>query len=194
MKKAIAHLVGQAPIIQSRYHSHEPESEKFPQESHDAFEKRTWKNKAHYSPEGFIQIPPMALKNALVDGCKYRKRKGPSGGQSTWTKNFEGGVLVASPITFPISKEDIEYWGAMVASDGKKGKAGGSKVFKLFPRIPEGWEGDAEFTLIDDAITPAIFEEVLTDTGLFIGLGSFRVQMGGVFGRFSVGKVTYEEI
>jgi hypothetical protein len=85
MRIVTVHFTGQAPYSPSRAHC----VDKLPKETPDAYEERTWKEKAHVE-EGFIVIPPMAFKMS-VDGRRMLGRQIP--GKSTYT-SFRGGVIV----------------------------------------------------------------------------------------------------
>ena len=189
MKTAIVTLKSASPYSQSRYHN-TPKNE---QESNEAYEERTWREKGHYDEKDEMFIPPMALKNAIDDGVKFRKRKGPNGGASTWTKNFTSGIMIMDPIPLGVQKDDVGMFGGMMDTQGGKGNAAkSSRVYRMFPEVKE-WESKVTVYVLDDAITEGIFEEVLKDTGMFIGIGRFRPQNGGFNGRFSVEKIEWQE-
>jgi len=54
---------------------------------------------------------------------------------------------------------------------------------KCFPVIPK-WEGEVEIHVLDETITHEVLEEHLVQAGQFIGLGSFRPENRGIYGRF----------
>ena len=77
-----------------------------------------------------------------------------------------------------------------VPSDGQRG--GGKRVLKFFPRI-DRWETTVEYYIVDETITREVFEHVLDQAGKFIGVGSFRVRNNGVWGRFKIASLKWEE-
>lgn len=186
MKIATVTLKGITPYSQSRaYGMDEPKLEK---ETHDAYEKRTWRKRLHVNERGYVFIPPMAWKNALSEAAKYNPRQIKGQGKATYTKNIEAGVLVMTQVELPIKAEDVPGEWYFVPADGRRGS--GKRVHKCFPVIRE-WGGVVEFHILDEKLTPEIFTSTLTDAGQFIGIGRFRPRNNGYYGRFEVGSVTW---
>ena len=71
-------------------------------------------------------------------------------------------------------------------------RGSGKRVWRLFPRIDK-WKADVEFHVYDDLITKDVFEQVLGESGRFIGIGRFRPQNGGWYGRYAVEKVKWSQ-
>jgi hypothetical protein len=185
MRTALCELESISPYSQSRY----IEAAKLAKERPDDYEARTWKERLHVNKDGFVFIPPMAFKNCLSAIAKYLSIQIPGKGKSTYTKHMESGVLITEPIVLPIKKDEVEGEWLFVPSDGKRG--GGKRVKKCFPVIPE-WKGDATFYILDDTITKDVFMQHLEEAGKFIGIGRFRPQSNGFYGRFRVNSLIWE--
>jgi hypothetical protein len=185
-KTATVTIQSAAPYSPSRNYS--LEVEKLPRETHDAFEERTWRNKAHTMPDGHVFIPPMAFKMAVDAAAKMLGRQIPGKGKSTYTKFFLSGVLVMEPLVLPLTKEQTAKETIYANSDGVRGS--GKRVWRHFPRV-DSWGGEVVFHILADEITPEVFEEHLKQAGAFVGIGRFRPQSGGFYGRFEVKKVVY---
>ena len=56
---------------------------------------------------------------------------------------------------------------------------------RCFPVIAR-WEGNLEIRVLDHTITQEVLEEHLVQAGQFIGLGSFRPENRGIYGRFKL--------
>lgn len=181
MKQCLATLEGVSPYSQSRFHN----TEKLDKEGHDAYEKRTWKNRLHVTEGGNVFIPPMAFKNCLSECAKYLAMQIPGKGKSTYTKHFVSGVLITDPIELPIKVEDVDGEWLHVPSDGVRG--GTKRVLKCFPYIPQ-WKADVMFYIFDDTITQDVFKYHLDQAGKFIGIGRFRPKNNGYYGRFKIGS------
>ena len=181
------HLKSVSPYSQSRYHN-TPKKEK---ESHNDYENRTWRNKAHVTEDGFIFIPPMAFKNCLDECAKYLSIQIKGKGRNTYTKHFTAGVLVTDPLVLLIKKDEVKENRLFLPSDGRKG--GTTRVPKSFPII-HNWEGDVVWNIFDETITKDVFQYHLKQAGMFIGVGMFRPRNGGYFGRFDVEKFDWQEI
>src|ERR1035441_4841796 len=182
MRTAVAHLVSISPYSQSRA-SMTPkllDKDGSVVEGADDFERRTWRDRLHVNDEGFIFIPPMAFKNCLSEAAKFLSESVPGKGKATWTKHFEAGVLVVTPLVLPLKKDDCPGEWLFVPADGRRG--GGKRVMKQFPVIHK-WEGDAEFLVLDDRITSAVFDKHIRAGGSLIGIGRFRPRNNGFYGR-----------
>lgn len=185
-KTAICTLAAVSPYSQSRAHE-TPKKEK---EAPDAYEQRTWREKAHFNDKGEVYIPPMSFKMALDAAAKYLSIQVPGKGKATYTKHFASGCLVMDPVMLGISKDDLVADRIHANADGVRGS--GKRVWRYFPRVDE-WQADVEFHVYDDAITKDVFDKVLTEAGRFIGVGRFRPQNGGFYGRFAVEQIKWTE-
>lgn len=182
MRTIITTLTSVSPYQQSRHYT----TDKLAKESAKDYEARTWRDRMHVDAKGFVFIPPMAFKNCIASAAKFIGEQIPGKGKSTYTKHFLSGVLVVDPLVLPIKRDDVEGEWLFVPSDGIRGS--GKRVDKCFPVIRE-WGGDVTWHVLDDTITADVFERTLREAGKFIGLGAFRPQNGGYYGRFSVEKV-----
>lgn len=187
MRIAVAHLVGVSPYSQSRAH----ETEKLPRETADAFEVRTWREKLHYNKEGNVFLPPMAFKQSLDAAAKMLGRQIPGKGKATYTKFFQSGVLCVDPPVLPVKKDDVRGERIHANADGVRGS--GKRVWRTFPVIDD-WEAKVKFHVLASEITQDVFEEHLRQAGAFVGLGRFRPQNGGYYGRFDVKDVSWQGV
>jgi hypothetical protein len=184
MRVATAELESTTPYSQSKAY----EVPKLERETPEEYEIRTWRERCHYDKDGNIFMPNTAFKNALVEATAFTPRKGPTGKNSTWAKNFTAGTLVIDCVKLPIKKDQVAYERLFVPSDGKRG--GGRRVWKYFPLISE-WKGKVEYLILDDSINENVFKDYLTESGMFIGVGRFRPRNNGFYGRFKVNKITW---
>lgn len=186
MRVATIELESKSPYCQSRYHGLAPNKN----EEWGPFEERIWKEKGHWDENGQMYIPPFAFKNCLAAAAKYLNVKKKGKGMSTWTKNFESGVLVLEPIVLPETKDKVNF--VEIHCD-PKGKVGGSsRVLRRFPIVHQ-WTGIAVVYVTDETIPDAIFSDVVSAGGKFVGLGSFRIANRGIYGGFKVVKITWSE-
>jgi hypothetical protein len=194
MNIATVTLEGASPYSQSRFHG----TAKNPKETHEDYEDRTWKEKGHWDAKtGNLFIPPMAIKQSLDAAVKRTGKQIPGKGKSTYTKHFLGGVMVFEPPVVldsngnPYTRDNIAKWSGMMSSTGEKGKAGGKVVLRHFPDCPD-WEATVNFHILDETVTKDVFLEMLEEAGKFIGIGRFRPQNGGGYGRFGVKLLKWE--
>ena len=187
MKTAICMLKSTSPYSQGKYHQ-TPEK---PKEGKADYEERTWKEKIHYMPDtGQVFIPPMSFAISLKEAAKYLNIQIPGKGKSTFTKNFDAGVMVTEPLLIDSYKENILSEKVYVPSDGRRG--GTTRVMKTFPLIHK-WEGKVKYYILDDIITEDIFRQVLETSGNLIGIGRFRPRNCGYYGRFEIIKIDWKE-
>jgi len=186
MKRVVATLQSISPYGQSKFY----EVEKKEKEGSADYEARTWRERMHYDKNGNVFIPPQAFKNCLAEAAKFLGQQIPGKGKSTYTKHFEAGVMVQSPLVLPIKKEQVQGLWLFVPASGRRGD--GKRVKKCFPVIQE-WNGKVEFFIIDDTITEAPFRYHLEQAGQLIGIGFFRPRNNGYYGRFKVEKLTFED-
>jgi hypothetical protein len=187
MKIAICKLKSTSPYSQGRYH----ETPELPKELKKDYEVRTWREKLHYLPEtGRVFIPPMSFAVSLKEAAKYLNIQIPGKGKSTYTKNFDSGVMVTEPLVLTIKKDEVECENVFVPADGRRG--GTSRVMKSFPLI-RSWEGTVTYFILDDIITEDVFRRVLEASGNLIGVGRFRPRNCGYYGRFEILDIKWNE-
>ena len=191
MRVATARLESISPYSQSRHY----ETPKLARpngtvtESAKDYEERTWRERCHVNGDGsHLYIPPMAFKNCLAEIAKYLSVQIPGKGKSTYTKHFEAGVMVLDGLSLPETKEAVDGEWLFVPSSGRRGD--GKRVSKCFPII-RSWKGDVVYHVLDDVITPDVFDQHLRDAGNFIGIGRFRPRNNGYYGRFKVNSVKW---
>jgi hypothetical protein len=178
-------ITGKSPLSQSR--PYQFDVKKIGQEKPDDYEKRTWRNRLNvengsvYIP--CVSIPTMLLSAAKRYGLKYK-------GNSTYSSRFKGGVLCMENISLNIPPEQAEGQWLFVPADGVTGS--GKRVMKCFPKI-DTWSGTATIVVLDDTITKEVFDAHMKYAGSFIGLGRFRPQNGGFYGRFSADIISWTE-
>ena len=99
--------------------------------------------------------------------------------------------MVLEGITLPVKKDDIDGKWVLVPSNGISGT--GSKVLKCFPNVPH-WKGEATYHILDDTITESVFRRHLEKAGMFIGIGTWRPRNKGLWGRYKVNSIDWQEI
>lgn len=186
MKLAIATLESVTPYSQSRHYNVAKVRRELPK----AYEERTWRERCHVTKDGNIFIPPMAFAASLKEAARYLTIPIPGQGKSTFTKNFEAGIMVAEGLTLPVKKDEVQGEWLFVPSNGQPG--GARRVEKCFPLIPK-WSGEVGYYIVDDIITEDVFSRVLDCSGSLIGIGRFRPRNRGYYGRFKVKALTWTD-
>ncbi len=188
MKTVKVHIKGISPYSQSKF----VDKEEFPREGKetaDAHEKRTWQARIHVDEKGVPFMPPMSLKKAL-DAASTYLGKIPGERNATYVKRFKSGLLITDPIPLvsngkPVkSKDDFDGEWLFLDAGGKAGQ-GSTRVKRRMPRLIN-WEVTSTIYVIDEVIDMDVLERALADAGRFVGVGRFRPQNGGYYGRFEV--------
>lgn len=161
-------------------------SEKTREESYDEFEARCWREHLTVGEDGKVVISFMAFKMALTGAAKLTQRK--LKGSQTYSKSMETGVLLDAPLALGIDPANVKSERFYVNADGVRGS--GKRVWRTFPMIFP-WAGTLRIHVMNPAIAKDVFEEYLREAGMYIGVGRFRPEKGGVNGRWSVGSVKW---
>jgi hypothetical protein len=189
MHIARAHLRSVTPYSQSKNIDKE-EHPALPKETADAYEKRNWRNRIHVNSSGNIVIPQTAFTNCVMQAARRLQLQIPGKGKTQYTKYFEGGITVARDLETSTKAKDVVGERLFVPSDGRPG--GGSRVWRTFPKI-EKWEGVVTYAIFDDIIVQDVFAKVLQSAGMLVGIGRFRPENRGYYGRFAVEKLDWIE-
>lgn len=167
----------------------EPDQE--PGETAAQYEQRNAKKRCHVDNNEFVFIPGMAFKYALTSAAKYQKIKKENSGKETMTKHIEAGLLVTANVTLQTKIDEIEYEWFFVPSDGKR--SGASRVTKCFPLV-RNWESELNIAILDDNVNEEILTECVKRVGMFVGVGRFRPEKGGFYGRFQINDVKWRKV
>lgn len=189
MKTATVTIEGTSTLSQSRHYS-KADVPPLDKETADAYERRTWRHRMHVLPDGRVYIPPMSFPRCLLESAKRLSIKVPGQRNKTYTKSFESGVMVTEPLALDVRAADVPGECLFVPSDGVRGS--GKRVEKVFPQIEE-WGGTVTFFVIDNLITEDVFRAVAENAGLLVGIGRFRPERGGYYGRFVVKSLVWKD-
>jgi len=183
MKTAIVTLESLTPYSSSP----RLRSEKEPKEDHLEFDQRVWRERIHTDSDGNAFVPPMAFKRSLEGSAKFLRIRIKGKGQSEYGKHFRSGVLVTEGMLLGIKAEDAEYEDQFVSSSGKPGEMNVMRRFPVFRK----WKGVVTYHILDETIGEDVFNQHLIEAGNFIGIGRFRPQNGGYYGRYEVKKIKW---
>jgi hypothetical protein len=130
-------------------------------------------------PSGQLYMPNDAFRSALVKAGSGRKI-----GKTFVTTIVKGAVFSATdavPITSP-DGTPITTWDSIDVRRVIIGKAG---ILRARPRI-EKWAAVVPFEIDTEMISPELVEELLDLAGRLVGVGDYRPEKSGPFGRFRV--------
>lgn len=190
MRACLASIVGTVPYSQSA-HLDEEDDPKLPKESAADWDRRLWRRKALVDAEGHVVVPAMALKMAVDEAVKRLAIQLPGRGKTTYSKFFVAGQICSANWRIGVHIDDVTPQKVWANVDGVRGS--GKRVKRLFP-VYSRWAGVAQFHILDDVIPVEIFERALREAGQLIGIGRFRPEKGGLYGRFQVREFVWETL
>jgi hypothetical protein len=203
IRYATVQFTGLTKYIQSSDISPEAKGGIFPLvkgEKPAAREKRLWKKKTHMIEKmgynGIMQplahIPAMAFKKSLDTASQMTKRKITGAGNQTYSKLFKSGVGVKSDVLIEplVAEHQLVSETVGVSAMGKSGSLAGARVYRTFP-VFHKWGGTVVYVIRNPHIEESVFEEYLNESGQLVGIGQWRVEVGGDGGMFRIDSVVW---
>jgi len=182
-------ITGIVPYNQSRKHE-EPALEG---EGKDDYDIRTWRHKMTVEERNgkkTVVIPAHGLQQCITAAAKYSKRQIPGQGKATWTAKFAAGIMLLENPSLNVDPATVNSVTINANSDGVRGS--GKRVPRRFPTMPK-WSATFDVIILDPIITEQIFKEMVETAGMFVGIGQFRPQNGGLNGRFRLDKLVWQD-
>lgn len=128
-------------------------------------------------PNGTIYVPCTQIHGSLMEAGKQMKVVGK--GKATYSKLFGSFVLV-SPDAITMENQNWVTDTRAVVVPSTKGR-----IARHRPRFDK-WSLKFIIDILDDEISPEVVKEGLERAGSYAGIGDFRPQKKGPFGRFQV--------
>lgn len=131
-----------------------------------------------YIKDGKIAIPSYVMQANLIKGCKSLK-KGKSAGAGLIVEN--DATLIFPDQSLPIEsiyeKEEYQFYMSVVMR--------GIRIMRMRPIFPE-WGAEFDISFYDDLFKQSELDQVLRVAGDMIGLGDWRPEKYGKYGRYEV--------
>lgn len=174
MKKIEVEIKGLTPYLMHRFG--EEDADKKSQKKIGKKDYEAEVEKALYqSPKGEIYVPSTQIKGCLTEAGKQMRVVGK--GKSTYSKLF-GAFLLVEPDTIPMLNQK---W----ITDARAVVIQRARIIRYRPKFTE-WGLKFTIQIMDDGIDPSVVKEALDLGGNYVGIGDFRPQKKGSFGRFMV--------
>ena len=175
-------IKGVTPLQQSREYASRVEREE--RETAYDYEKRTWMERAHVDERGRVYHPGGAFKQALVAASRYSGLQIKGQGKKTYTAKLMSGLGVLENLVTDKKRDDMKRRDVFASAQGGKTK-NEPRVWKAFPTF-EDWTAETTLVIYDDILTPDIVRRFVEEAGRFIGVGVWRPERGGEYGRFEI--------
>ena len=134
-------------------------------------------SKLYKNPEGKLYQPATHIYGALIEAGKHKRVAG--GGKATFSK-IVGYAVEINPFEIIHKKQKWEIFSILAVNPNTKGRN------MLHRPMLREWELDFEVTFDDDEIQPSIMKELLDIAGRIAGIGDWRPQKKGPYGKFQV--------
>jgi len=175
MKKYEVEIKGITPLLMNKPEQMGFDVQWVEKHAHEDWEKEALK-KLYIDAEGTIYQPATHIEQALIEGGKKIRVKGK--GKSTYSKLF-GSMVSVEPDAIPHLNPKYEIHKALVVIPSTKGR-----VMRYRPMFKE-W-GLKFNVLAEDEIDESALKEAFEIAGKYSGLGDWRPQKKGKFGKFQV--------
>ena len=187
MKKYKVKIVGVTPYMQHRMDDAKLEewekNRKKIIERHDISQEDIKRAMFHsyMDDKGKFYIPSEHVRGALIEAGALVKSK--VGNSRKSMKNIVAGMFFVMPSHLPIHQNFVIDKRSAVNKNIK------ARIIVIRPKW-EQWETEFELWVDNDTITKETVQEILENSGRYIGIGSFRPLCNGMYGRYEVNKVT----
>lgn len=134
-------------------------------------------------PDGNLFVQAVAVRNSLLSATKgqliNRRRAMPF---------ISGGVLMLDE-AFPLYRRGKPIAGDDYAMDVRRAVIQGQGITRVRAKIEVPWELDCVFDYNKDIVDIKVIEVIAKRAGQIVGIGDYRVEKTGWFGRFEVDKI-----
>ncbi len=185
MKKYKVKIVGITPYMQHRMDDKKLEewekNRKLIIERDDVSKEDAVRAEFHaYIHDKNFYLPGEHIKGALINAGAMVKSKVGNARKSM--KNIVAGMFFVDEEKLPLPQE-YEIDKRSVVNQNIKGR-----VISIRPKWPE-WSAEFTLSVDNDTITTETVTEIIENAGKYIGIGSFRPQCNGMFGRFELQSI-----
>jgi len=134
-------------------------------------------DKLYVNQKGELYQPSTHIQGALIEAGKHKKVVGK--GKATYSK-IVGYAVSINPFEIKHKKQKWEIFSILAVNPTTKGRN------LLHRPILKEWELDFEVDFDETEVPPTIMKELLDIAGRIAGLGDWRPQKKGPYGKFQV--------
>ena len=146
-------------------------------EDHEAIARSEYLGALYYDKENGIHIPGANIKSCIVDAAKLNKL-------GVEVKRS----LIVIDETVPLQYEGPKTPDGLLEDSrfvlAKSVVVGQSRLMRHRPRFPAGWKLSVIVEVDDTRINLDELKNIMSNAGRYIGLGDWRPNKGGTYGRF----------
>jgi hypothetical protein len=175
MKKYEVEITGVTPLLQNKPEEYGFDTEWVEKKASNEYEKEALK-KLYVDMKGTIYQPATHIERSLIEAGKKVRVKG--GGKATYSKLF-GSMVTIPEMDIPHLITSYEVFKTLVVIPATKGR-----VMRYRPMF-KNWKlrFGVEF---EDEIPADVVKQSFEIAGQYVGIGDWRPEKKGKFGRFMV--------
>ena len=177
MKKYKVEITGITPLLQNKPEAYGFDEQWVEKKVSEDWEKEALK-KLYVNSNGIIYQPATHLEMSLIEAGKKIKVKGQ--GKATYSKLF-GSMVSIDTLEILHKKQEYEIFKTLVVIPSTKGR-----IMRYRPMFKE-WVLEFNITF-EDEIPSEVIKEAFEIAGKYAGIGDWRPQKKGKFGKFQVTK------
>jgi hypothetical protein len=147
-------------------------------EDHEAIAHSEWLGGLYFNAEIGPYIPTTNIRSCLKEGARLRKLG----------KSIERGVTIfddEARLEYPGPRDPAVMWTLPEFRDCRSVVIGGKRIMRYRP-VFRNWSAEVEIGFDASIIDAADILQCMDEAGRLIGLGDYRPNRGGSYGRFSV--------
>lgn len=147
-------------------------------EDHEAIAKSEWMGGLYYDDEHGPYMPGQNVKSALVGAAKIH-RMGAT---------FKRALIVVDDrlrLDYTGPRDPEKMWESPRFVDCRSVVVGQSRLMRYRPKFHD-WSLSVNIVFSNEMIEQEDVVRAAENAGMFIGIGDYRPEKGGAFGRFSV--------
>ena len=168
-------IKGVTPLLQNRFEGGEPDTST--KKKTETTKENNVENTLYRLPTGEIYQPAESIRQAMIESGKAFKK-----GKSNLSKTFASFAMV-NPEAIPLKEKWTTDRRAVVIPSTK------GRVMRNRGRFDK-WALQFEVQILDaDEITEKVLHDVLDYAGHYVGIGDYRPQKKGMYGRFIVASI-----
>ena len=177
MKKYKVEIKGITPLLQNKPEEYGFDEQFVEKKASTDWEKEALK-KLYMDSKGTIYQPATHLDRCLIEAGKKIKVKGQ--GKATYSKLF-GSMVSVEEFEIVHKNPEYEIFKALVVIPSTKGR-----VMRYRPMFKD-WALEFHITF-EEEIPPEVVKDALEIAGKYVGIGDWRPEKKGKFGKFQVTK------
>jgi len=181
MKKVKVVIKGITPLLQNKPEDYGFDEQWVEKKASEDWEKEALK-KLYVDSTGKIYQPATHVERALIEAGKKIRVKGS--GKATYSKLF-GSMISIEEFELVHKNQKYEIFKTLVVIPSTKGR-----VMRYRPMFKD-WSLEFHITF-EDEIPQEVIKESLEICGKYVGIGDWRPEKKGKYGKFQV--VKFEEI